>query len=488
MTIAPGSGRERARARSAVLTIAVLAMAGVVVSIMQAVVIPLIPDLPSLLHVPPEDASWVITATLLAGVVATPSLSRLADMYGKRRMMLVSLVALLLGSTIGAITTALIPVVFARSLQGFALALMPISVSIMRDELPPERLRSGVAMVGATLGIGVAIGLPLSGLIYSHFGWHAIFWVSALAAVCMIAAVVIVIPESPQRSGGTFDLIGALLLAGCLAGLLLAITKGGHWGWTSPPTLASLGAAATLAMLWVPWELHRQDPVVDLGTTRQRAVMLTNVSGFFLGFALMANLLSTTQLLQLPLTTGYGFGQTVLQASLSLLPVAIAMTVFARVASWWMGRFGARVTLATGTLVIAVGYAARILLMSTEWQVIVGAVVVAAGMILGLSSMPVLLMSSVPASETAAANGLNSVMRNIGTSSASALVASILTTVVMRVGDESFPRQSAFQYVYAIAALGGLFACVAALAVPRRRSDSAEVAAFAEEPPSTPID
>lgn len=483
MTAANGVAPRSAPEQSAGLTVAVLAMAGLVVSLMQAILIPLIPDLPALLGVTPEDASWIITATLLAGVVATPSLSRLADMHGKRRMMLVTLSALLLGSLIGALTTSLALLIVARALQGFALALLPITVSIMRDELPPERLRSGVAMVGATMGVGAAIGLPLAGIIYSHFGWHAIFWTSAVTALVMIAAVTLVIPESRERSGGSFDILGAVLLGAGLASLLLAITKGGHWGWSSALTLASLGLAALVLVLWVPWELRSSDPVVDVRTTRQRAVMLTNISGFFLGFALMANLLSTTQLLQLPSSTGYGFDQTVLQASFAMLPVAVTMMVFARVASWLTGHFGARISLACGAFLIALGYGARIFLMGTEWQVIGGAVVVAAGMIMGLSAMPVLLMSSVPVSETAAANGLNSVTRHVGTSTASAVVAAILTTVVVKVGDTTFPEQRAFQYIYAVGALGGLLAGIAALAVPQRRAGLPEAAAFAEESP-----
>ena len=120
--------------------ITVLALAGLIVAVMQTLLVPLIPDLPNLLGVSTDDASWLITATLLASAVATPSMSRLADMFGKRRMMLVSLALMAAGSVLGALGTSLALLIAARALQGCGMALIPIGMSIMRDELPRERL------------------------------------------------------------------------------------------------------------------------------------------------------------------------------------------------------------------------------------------------------------------------------------------------------------------------------------------------------------
>src|SRR4051812_4180988 len=124
------------------LVVAVLALGGIVVSLMQTLVIPLIPVLPRLLNADPGDATWAITATLLAGAVATPVVGRLGDMYGKRRMLLVSLTSLVLGSVICGLSDSLAPMVAGRALQGLAAGVIPLGISIMRDELPTERLAS----------------------------------------------------------------------------------------------------------------------------------------------------------------------------------------------------------------------------------------------------------------------------------------------------------------------------------------------------------
>jgi MFS family permease len=455
-----------ARLRSAGLIIGVLALAGMVVAIMQTLIVPLIPELPHLLGVSPDDASWLITATLLASAVATPSLTRLADMAGKRRMMLIALASLTAGSVLGALGTSLGLLILARVLQGVGMSLIPIAISIMRDELPRERLGAAVALVSATLGIGAAVGLPLSGFIYQHFGWHALFWVSAIVGAVMIGAVLAVVPESRLRTGGSFDLLGAALLSAALVGLLLGITKGGTWGWSSGQTLASFGAAVVLLAIWVPWELRVDQPLVDLRTSGRRPVLLTNIASFGIGFAMYCNLLTTTQILQMPPATGYGFGLTVMQAGLAMLPAAATMVLLAPVSARITHSFGARVTLMCGAALLATGYVLRILLITTEWQVILGAVIVSAGTALSFASMPVLIMRSVPATETAAANGLNSVVRSVGTSTASAAVAAILTTVTISVGGHDLPSEAAFRLIFVIASSGALAGGIIAFFLP----------------------
>ena len=447
--------------------ITVLALAGLIVAVMQTLLVPLIPDLPNLLGVSTDDASWLITATLLASAVATPSMSRLADMFGKRRMMLVSLALMAAGSVLGALGTSLALLIAARALQGCGMALIPIGMSIMRDELPRERLGAAVALMSATLGIGAAVGLPVSGLIFMHLGWHALFWVSAVLAVTMLVAVLVVIPESRVRSGGTFDILGALLLSALLVALLLGITKGGSWGWTSQPTLLCFTSAAILLAAWIPWEFRVGQPLVDLRTSRRRPVLLTNTASFLVGFAMYCNMLSTTEILQMPTSTGYGFGLTVVQAGLAMLPAALMMVLLAPVSASITSRYGAKTTLIVGAATLVVGYTVRVFLFGSIWQIILGAIVVSCGTAIAYASMPVLIMRAVPVTETAAANGLNTVLRSVGTATASAAVAAILTSVTLVVDGITLPSQLAFQHVFVLAATAAAIGGLVALGLPR---------------------
>ncbi len=472
-----GAGMPTVQDRSStVAIISVLSLAGVTVAVMQTLLVPIIPELPSLLGVSAENASWLITATLIASAVATPSLARLADMFGKRRMLLVSLGCLLAGSLIAIVGTSLVVLIIARVLQGFAIALVPIGMSIMRDELPRERLAGGVALMSATIGIGSAVGLPLSGWIYSLFGWHAIFWVSAAIAIGMIITVLIVIPESPVRSGGRFDYVGATLLSLALTAVLLGITKGGTWGWGSAQTIGSFVIGIALFTAWWPLEFRSSDPIVDLRTSIRRPVALTNAASLAMGFAMYANLLTTSQLLQVPKSTGFGFGVSALAAGMALLPSAMAMVVLAPVSAGITKRFGARSTLMLGSVILVAGYVGRTFFMGTELLVVMGAVVVGCGTAFTYSSLPVLIMRAVPIHETAAANGLNTVTRMIGTAIASATVVALLTGMLMSVGDQHFPSEAAFRTIFLCAGAAALIGLIIAIFIPDRVTDQPDEA------------
>lgn len=450
------------------LVVLVLSLAGLVVSVMQTLLVPLIPELPSLLGVSPEDASWLITVTLLASAVATPSMSRLADMLGKRRLILAALAAMAAGSVIGALSTSLGVLIVARALQGCGIALIPIAISAMRDELPRERLGAAVALMSATLGIGGAIGLPISGLIYTHLGWHALFWLSGALALILLVAIAVIIPESPVRTGGTFDALGAVLLSGVLIAILLGITKGGHWGWLSSSTIGCFGSAIVLLAVWVPWEFRSGQPLVDLRVSLRRPVLLTNIASFLIGFAMYCNMILTTEFLQMPTSTGYGLALNTVQAGMCMLPAALMMVFMAPVSARITHMFGAKTTLIVGASTLVVGYLLRVILTESAWQVVLGATIVSTGTAIAYASMPILIMRAVPVTETAAANGLNTVLRSIGTSTASAAVAAILTSVVMEIGGVTLPTLAAFQVVFVFAAGAAALGGIVALWLPRR--------------------
>ncbi|MFD0659133.1 MFS transporter [Thermocatellispora tengchongensis] len=307
--------------------VVVLSLCGIVVSLMQTLVIPLIPDLPRLLDTTPANASWVVTATLLAAAVCNPVSGRLGDMYGKRRMILLSLAMMVAGSAICALTSSLGLVVFGRVLQGCAVGVIPLGISIMRDELPPRRLGSAMALMSATLGVGGAIGLPLAAFVAQRADWHALFWLSAAVGVLNLLLVLFLVPESPVRAGGRFDLPGALGLTAGLVCLLLAVSKGGDWGWGSPLTVGLFAGAAVILPLWAWAELRIRAPLVDLRTTARRPVLLTNLSSVCVGFALFAMSLILPQVLQAPPETGYGLGLSLLETGLCLAPSGLVMMI-----------------------------------------------------------------------------------------------------------------------------------------------------------------
>ncbi len=463
----PSHSAKTATRRPTGLIIAILCLSGTVVSLQQTMVIPLLPDFPKILNTSPDNVSWLVTVTLLTSAVATPIVSRLADMVGKRRMMTVAMVLMVIGSVIAALGGNFVTLVVGRAFQGFAASLIPVGISIMRDELPKEKVASAVALMSATLGIGSALGLPLSGIIYEAFGWQAIFWLSAAVGITLIIAVLAIVPESELRTRGKFDFLGAAMLSIALTTLLLAISKGGSWGWSSEPVILLFITTAVVLAVWFPFELRVSQPMVDLRTSARRPVLLTNIASILVGFSMYANMLSTTQQLQMPKVSGYGFELSVVVAGLCMVPSGLAMVALAPISAVITKRFGAKTTLIVGALVLAVSYVARVFLNSEIWMIIVGAMAVSMGTAIAYAAMPTLIMRSVPITETASANGLNSLLRAVGTSTASATVAAILTSVVMDHNGVSLPTLDAFKFIFWFAAVAALLSVGVTAFIPK---------------------
>ncbi|MBA2810930.1 MFS transporter [Streptomyces sp. KM273126] len=469
------------------MIVAVLAFAGIVVSLMQTLVIPIVPKLPTLLNAPPSDTAWTVTATLLAAAVATPIAGRLGDMYGKRRMLLTSLAMLTIGSVIVALSDSLTPMIVGRLLQGLSAGVIPLGLSIMRDELPTDRLGASTALMSASLGIGAALGLPIAAFVADNFDWHVLFWASAVMGALALVTVVTLVPESKVRTGGRFDLIGGLGLAGALVCLLLAISKGGDWGWTSGTTLGLFTAAAVAFVVWGFLELRTSQPLVDLRTTARPQVLFTNLAGLAFGFSLFAMQLIVPQILQLPRQTGYGLGKDLLTVGLVLAPQGLIVMVAAPLSSKISQTRGPKLTLMIGALIVAAGYALNIVMMSEIWQLVLVSCIIGAGIGFAYGALPMLIMGAVPVSETAAANAFNTLMRSIGTSIASAASGVILAQMTTDFAGHALPSEGSFKVIMAIGCGAALVALLLASFLPRQREGATALRAPAEMAAGTPV-
>ncbi|RSD14289.1 MFS transporter [Amycolatopsis eburnea] len=456
--------------RSGRAIVVVLASCGLVASFMQTLVVPLIPVFPRLLNASPADASWVVTVTLLAAAVITPVSGRLGDLYGKRRMILVSLALLIAGSVVSATTSALAFHIIGRGLQGCAMGVIPLGISIMRDELPPERVGGAISLMSATLGVGGAIGLPVAAVVAENADWHVLFWMAAGLGLFFALLILKFVPESPLRTPAPFDYFGAFGLAAGLVCLLLPVVKGAAWGWTSTPTLGFAAAAVVVLLAWGTYQLRRRDPLVDLRVSARRPVLFTNLASIMVGFSMYAMALSFPQLLQASASTGYGLGQTMVQSGLSLAPNGLVMMLLSPVSARLITRFGPRPTLMTGALVIAAGYVFAILLMGNAFELITASVIIGAGVGIAYAAMPALIMGSVPVTETASANGLNSLMRSVGTAVSSAVMAAMLAQLTITVGGLAVPSLFGFRATFAVAALAALTGVLLAGLVPKTRT------------------
>lgn len=464
------SASPRNRHVAPAVLIAVLSSVGVVVSLMQTLVIPIIPALPTLLNTSASNASWVITATLLAGAVATPVSGRLGDMFGKRRVLLVNLGFLITGSVVCASFSTLAPEIVGRSLQGAAVGAIPLGISIMRDELPAEKVGAAMAVMSATFGVGGAIGLPFAAVIAQHTHWHVLFWTAAGLGVACAALVFFFVPESPVRTPSRFDFGGAAGLSIALLALLIGITKGADWGWTSASILTLFALSLASFLAWGAYELRRSAPLVDLRVSARPRVLFTNIASIAVGFSLYGMSLTFPQLLMAPKETGYGFGLSMVAAGLAMAPGGLVMMLLSPVSARLSAAKGPKVTLALGSAVIGLGYLSAVVMMDSVWQIVLASVIVAGGVGLAYAAMPALIMGAVPITETAAANGLNSLMRSIGTSTSAAVMGVVLAHMTMQLGAHTLPSREGFHTAFFIAMAGAVLAIVFTAFIPVRKA------------------
>lgn len=465
-----GDERERARLRrspSARAITAALSLGGLTASFMQTVIVPIQAELPELLNAPRADTAWVVTITLLAAAVATPIAGRLGDMFGKRRIALATLAIMTLGSVIAATIPDITGLIVGRGLQGVGMGVLPLGISIMRDTLPERRLPGGIALMSATMGIGGAIGLPLSAIIAEHLDWHLLFWMSgALGAICF-GFILAVVPVSVLRTPGRFDWVGAIGLAVGIVGVLLALSRGNEWGWASPATLGlGLGGLAVL-FAWGWYELRDRNPLVDLRVAARRPVLLTNLASMMLSFGMFSFNILIPQYLELPKESGVGLGYSLFIASLGMLPFGLMMLVLAPVAGRLIGRVGPKPMLIAGGVVVAIAYAVLLIDFSTIWSAIIASLIGGIGISVSFAATPTLIMRSVPANESAAANGLNGLMRSIGTTIAAALIGTLLATITQSFEGMQLPTEGAFQLTFVIGLGAALLSAAIASLIPR---------------------
>lgn len=313
---APGIGKRTPPG----LLVGTMSVVVLTVAILQTSVVPVLAVMARQLDVATIDVSWVVTANLLAAAASTPLLGRFADLHVKKRVLVVVLILVLCGSVLGATTSSLPLLITARVLQGASFALYPIGVSILREELPADRLLRAMAVLSGVLGFGGGMGLVITGLLMrGDADYHRVFWFTTAFLVAVIVAVAVVVPSRPHTAAGTVDWAGAVGLAAGLSGVLLAITQGHVWGWTSVRTLVAwLGGVAVL-VLWWRWERRCAQPLVSTEMLTRRPVLLTNIATVAVGMGLYFAFLGLTGLVQAPTATGYGFGATVLEASAGYL-------------------------------------------------------------------------------------------------------------------------------------------------------------------------
>ncbi len=271
------------------LILAVLSLAGLAYAVLSSAVIPALTTLQHELHTSETGVTWLLTGFLLSASVGTAVIGRLGDIYGKERVLLLTLVVLAFGTLLAALATTLAVLIVARVIQGVAGGIFPLAFAIARDEFPRDRVAGSIGLMSSILGIGGGLGLVIGALIVEHLGWHWLFWLPLAVTVLAAIATWRYIPESPIRAPGRINWLAASVMSLGFSLVLIGIAQTSVWGWGSVKTVALLAAGLAVCGLWVVIELRSTVPLVDMAMMRIRGVWTTNLAAFLLGAGLYSS-------------------------------------------------------------------------------------------------------------------------------------------------------------------------------------------------------
>ncbi len=445
----------------AALLIAVLSF-----SLLQTMPVPALPTLQAEFGTSTTTVSWVLSAFLLTASVATGLLGRLGDMFGKRRVLLACLAVSAVGTLLAALAPSIGVLIAARAIQGVGAATFPLAFGIVRDEFPRERVPVAIGWISSTFGIGFGVGLVIPGLIVDALSWEWIFWLMFAVIVAGIAAVAAFVRESPVRSPGRVDWAGALLLTGGLVALLLAISEGRVWGWGSAAIIGLFAAAVVLLVVFALVEKRLTQPLIDIGLLGRPAVLTSNITALIIGFGMYGAFTLVPLLVETPPQAGYGFGASVTQAGLFIIPMAVTMLFASPLAGRIGAKAGFKLPLVLACVIGAAGFVLFAVAHGEPWPIYLGNGILGIGVGFAFASLANLVVGAVDPRQTGEATGINTIMRTIGGTFGAQIASTIVTAEV--VAGTRFPVESGYTTAFVLSAIAMGVAALVALAGPGR--------------------
>lgn len=445
------------------VTFAVLLLGTVAYALLQSLVLPVLPTIQHSLHTSQSTVTWVLTAYLLSASIATPILGRLGDMAGKERMLVLTLSALALGSVLAGLSNSIGLLIVARSIQGIGGAVLPLAFGIIRDEFPSIKVAGAVGIVAAMTAVGGGAGIVLAGPIVDHLDFHWLFWIPLIICVVAVICAKLFVPESPVRTPGHINWLAALVLSGWLIALLVAVSEAPSWGWASSRVLGLIGLATVLVLAWIFAELRSRNPLVDMQMMRARAVWTNNLVAFLFGIGMYSVMGFLPEFLRTPKTAGYGFGASIIQSGLYLLPLTVTMFVFGLLSGKIAARVGSKSAVIAGSIASTMAYLILAFAHSQSWEIYLASTMLGIGLGLAFSAMSNLIVQAVPNAQTGVASGMNANIRTIGGAVGAGIMSSIVTSQLLRSG---LPAQSGYTRGFAFLAVMTVVAIVAAFFIP----------------------
>lgn len=453
---------------------ALLSMVGValLLNYVETMVIPGIPTIQRFFStsgttVSSSDVAWITTAFLIVGSAVSPLLGKLGDSYGKKRMFLVALAFYTAGVGVAGFSPSIYFLIGARAIQGIGFAIVPLSLAIIAETFPRERIAAAQGIISATFAVGAAIGLVLGAYIVQDYGWQWAFHSALVASVVLFALVAKVLPAGKPGTGAkvNYATIGFLMAGVSL--VLLYLTEGPYQGWVSAYELAALGAGLALTVGFFVAESRVSNPLIQLKLLRIRNVQVANFVGIISGIAMFGLFFAMTFYTQLPTAFG-GLGLSVINSGLAIAPATVLMLIGGPLLGRLVQRTGPKPTVILGALIAIAGMALFLVNRATTADVTIDTAVSMVGIVGIIIPIVNMITISLPPEAIGAGLGLNTMLRNMGGAIGPVLATTIMSTYTLAVPPNALPpgvtvpSATAFDYIFylgiAVLAVGVVFA------------------------------
>lgn len=368
---------------------------------------------------------WVLNGYTIAMAALLLPIGAIGDRYGRKPLLLGGLALFIVASICASQANTIVWLITWRVIGGVAAAMvMPVTLSVISRSFPADKREQAIGIWAGFAGAGGIIGLVVSSYVVDNHTWPWLFAMPVIVAVAALALSAVVVPSSKEEIEGTFDILGSVLSAIAVGGLVLGIHEGPEQGWTSPICLIGVIGGAAAATAFVFWELHRAHPLFDVRVFRHRT-LTGGAFALLTVFAMLgAILLAVVSLLQAAL------GYSALHAAVSLLPFALVMLPLSAVAPMLCKRYGVRTMLVAGPACMAIGLAMLGVMASLHggyWSVFPGLVIASFGVGLSMTPGTTAITGALPLEEQGVASALNDTVREFGTALGVALIGGALS-------------------------------------------------------------
>lgn len=470
-TAATGADR-RLRATGIQLETAVAFVGCLIVLVADAqslTLLPLLPQLEKEYSLSASQASWALSALTLAGAAWIPTLTRLGDKFGMRRLVLASLALSIVGNVLCAVAHNFPLFVASRALLGLS-APVPLIYAILRARSTSERRTNrGIGILTIALGVGVGASYLLSGLIIQANGSvRTVFWVMTALSAVALALTWWVLPDTHLRSEHPVDWGGAIGVSAGLFCIVLAVTEGNTWHWSSGQVIGLLIGGAVIFALWTLYESRQPHPLINV----RRVFNRTSTPAFIIGglcasLAIYTNLVQVTYL-ELPKQfVGFGLSQSVLQCAYIFCVISAAAVASGFLCPPVITRFGPGPVMAGAGFVMAADFFALAYAHDQIWQYVVANLAWGAAFAFGYSAAYAAVLQAAAPAEAAMYSSTNSVFSTGIAGIGPGIFTAVLTSHT--IPHTPIPTPGVFRTLWLYAAFAGIAVLVLGLFVRRRK-------------------